>query len=404
MDGMKYGLHLINDEIHHRCFLVVRPAILLPRGCAFLFFWWCHYLPQWMIRLFPLRPADPFTIFLGIATMHLFPFLLAVFTRKASFRQAREVLSLSTRLQSSSVETIGERLPQSKYDALLDWIKEQEGSEIHPSIELRPSTLGDGYGAFVSSAVNEGDLLFAIPRSACVTLEIGMDDPECGPTYRKLIEKAGPGGNTVVLAGFLATERLRSLEYAEQMREKGESVCADSVFAPYLETLPWERGTNHQEHILFWNDEDVETLLAGTMAYSEAVSLRDEVEHAAKVLDGIVGKTVRTFRGEGGDTTGFKWPWEVTLESTSPPSPVKGLPEAVRGAFVSLLTRAFQDGDGDEEKLVPMLDLLQHSDAPNVSHIMRKSDGCVEVRARRDLQPNEELFNQYRSELEETMP
>jgi hypothetical protein len=70
------------------------------------------------------------------------------------------------------------------------------------------------------------------------------------------------------------------------------------------------------------------------------------------------------------------------------------------------LTRAFQDGDddeGDEEKLVPMLDLLQHG-VPNISHVMRKVDGCVEVRARRKLEAQEELLNQYRSELEESMP
>ena len=331
--------------------------------------------------------------------------ILFLLSRRHTDRLATTTTT-STRVFYSPLESIGEKLDQGKYDALLDWIKAQEGSQIHPSVSLRPSTLGDGYGAFVSSAVEEGELLFAIPRSACVTLEDGIEDPECGPAFRKLIEKAGPGGNTVVLAGFLAMERLRSLEYAEQMAEKGESDCADSSFGPYLNTLPWERGINNQEHILFWNKEDVDALLSGTMAYSEAVSLRDEVDLATRVLDGIVGNTVRTFRGENVDKSGFKWPWEVTIESTTPPGPVKGLSEAVTGAFVALLTRAFQDGDedGDEEKLVPMLDLLQHSDDPNISHVMRKEDGRVEVRARRALQPDEELLNQYRSELEETMP
>jgi hypothetical protein len=84
---------------------------------------------------------------------------------------------------------------------------------------------------------------------------------------------------------------------------------------------------------------------------------------------------------------------------------VEGLSEAVTGAFVSLLTRAFEDGDedGNEEKLVPMLDLLQHGD-PNVSHVMRKVDRFVEVRARKKLEAKEELLNQYRSEFEESMP
>ena len=84
--------------------------------------------------------------------------------------------------------------------------------------------------------------------------------------------------------------------------------------------------------------------------------------------------------------------------------PVEGLSEAVTGAMVSILTRSFQDGENDEEKLVPMLDMLQHSDEPNIRHVMRKIDGTVEVRARRDLKAGEELLNQYRSEEEETMP
>ena len=343
------------------------------------------------------------------------PILFVVFKRSAftidsSSTISRPLESMTTRtmtrLGSSPLDAIvsEEGLDQNKYDALLEWLRAQEGAEIHPAVELRPSTLGDGYGAFVGSAVQGGDLLFAIPRSACVTLEDGIEDPVCGPTYRKLIEKAGPGGNTVVMAGFLATERLRSLEHDRQKREKGQISCPDSLFGPYLDTLPWEQGTNNQEHILFWEKDDVDALLKGTMAYDEAISLRAEVDLATTVLDGIVGKTIRTFRGEGPDDSGFKWPWQVTLESTTPPGPVQGLPKAVTGAFVSLLTRSFQDGDEDGEKLVPLLDLLQHSDEPNVSHVMRSEDGRVEVRARRSLQPNEELLNQYRSELEESMP
>lgn len=330
--------------------------------------------------------------------------ILFVLSKQSGLHQ--DVPRISTRLclDSPSLETIGEKLDQSKYDALLEWLEAQDGSEIHPAVELRPSTLGDGYGAFVSSAVPEGDLLFAVPRSACVTLEDGTEDFTCGPAYRNLVEKAGPGGNTVVMAGFLATERLRSLEHTKQAQENGEITCANSPFGPYLETLPWDRGNNNQEHVLFWSSDEVDALLSGTMCYDEAVSLRAEVDLATKVLDGIVGKTIRAFRGKDSADSGFKWPWQATLESTTPRGPVKGLPEAVTGAFVSLLTRAFQDGDEDEEKLVPMLDLLQHSDEPNVSHVMRKEDGRVEVRARRQLQPNEELLNQYRSEMEESMP
>jgi hypothetical protein len=48
--------------------------------------------------------------------------------------------------------------------------------------------------------------------------------------------------------------------------------------------------------------------------------------------------------------------------------------------------------------------MLQHSDKPNVAHVMRKDDGTVEVRAKKTLKVGDELMNRYRSELEENMP
>jgi hypothetical protein len=51
-----------------------------------------------------------------------------------------------------------------------------------------------------------------------------------------------------------------------------------------------------------------------------------------------------------------------------------------------------------------MLDLLQHSDTPNISHAMRADTKAVQVRARRTLEAGEELLNQYRSEADEIMP
>ena len=47
---------------------------------------------------------------------------------------------------------------------------------------------------------------------------------------------------------------------------------------------------------------------------------------------------------------------------------------------------------------------IQHSDDPNIRHVMRKEDGTVEVTARRDLEAGEELFNQYRPEEEDPVP
>jgi SET domain len=293
----------------------------------------------------------------------------------------------------------------SKYEGLLQWLKQYPDAFVSDKIELKPSTRGGGYGTFVSKPVDAGELLLAIPRSACISLSDALNDPNCGPLFQALVEKAGPGGNTVVLAGFIAKERLLSVNPSSLEGTLAGSDSGSSRYGPYLETLPWERGVNNQEHVLYWSTEQVEQLLTGTMCYGEAVDLRREVALANKVLDTIIGR--RPIASQQ-----VLFPWQ---RDSSPPrqlQPVEGLSDAVKAAFVCLLTRAFQDeyndsnndDDDDEEKLVPLLDMLQHSDKPNVSHVMRKDNGMVEVRARQSLNAKDELLNQYRSEMEDTMP
>lgn len=145
-------------------------------------------------------------------------------------------------------------------------------------------------------------------------------------------------------------------------------------------------------------------LLPMAHANDESYNPYLQVELATRVLDGIVGPSIREHCGEAVKTErDFSWPWEATAAKEL--GPVEGFSEAVTGAFVTTLTRSFQDGDdNNEEKLVPLLDMLQHSDFPNVKHVMRKIDGTVELRARRDLEAGEELLNHYRAEAEETMP
>lgn len=307
-----------------------------------------------------------------------------------------------------------------KYDRLLSWL-ESKGATINRKVSLQPSNrVGGGYGAFVSEAADEGEVLFTIPRDACITLSDALNDKSCGTSLKQLIEKAGPGASTVALAGYVARERLKALhdqhlDAASDSSDRGEETQS---YAPYLETLPWGRGVNNQEHILFWTQDEIEEYLTGTMCYAEAVSLRQEVALATTVLNRIIGKSVREHRdgtsGSGtNDPSAFQWPWliaqEKAVERARLDEAVDGLPEAVTGAFVCLLTRSFQeDVDGNEqEKLVPLLDMLQHSDVPNVSHSTKggpEDYGTVVVIARRRIEAGEELLNQYRPELEESMP
>jgi hypothetical protein len=125
---------------------------------------------------------------------------------------------------------IGRSVPEEKYVQLLEWLRAND-AEINDKLELRASLQGDGYGAFITSPVEKDELLFTIPRKVCLTLQDATNDKDCGETFQKLIDVAGPGGNTVSMAGYMAKEYLLSQE---------ENL--DSFWKPYFQTLPWQRG------------------------------------------------------------------------------------------------------------------------------------------------------------------
>ncbi len=315
-----------------------------------------------------------------------------------------------------------------KYASFLEWLR-ASGATVHESLEIDKSSSA-GYGAFLLQDVQEGELLFSIPRNLCVTIEKATssndDDGTFGDGLSTIVEKAGPGGSTVAMAGYLAKEYiLMVLERRDP--SKATKSNSDSFWGPYMELLPWKRGINNQEHVLFWNDRKIEELLRGSMCYSEAKNLREEVALSITVLGPLLKRSVRMARGDlsTDPLERFKsmLPWEQFQNDNEDLNEIlddKLIGDAIKGAFVTLLTRSFaddsdetdstdaddadDDDDDDEysEKLVPLLDLLQHSDAPNVRHSVVGE--AVEVRARIPIPAGSELYNQYRSEEEESMP
>lgn len=183
--------------------------------------------------------------------------------------------SLETRRFSStdaSTTSYSSTVP-SKYTDLLKWL-ESQGAEINDKVTIQESSLGGGYGAVVLDDVVEDEVLFTVPRKACVTMDNVRQDIECGDAFKELIKKAGPGGNTVCMAGLLAKQYLMMKE-SEQ--DDNDYATTNILFGPYLATLPWQRGVNNQEHTLYWSDEDIESYLKGSLSYTEAKELRDEV-------------------------------------------------------------------------------------------------------------------------------
>lgn len=68
--------------------------------------------------------------------------------------------------------------------------------------------------------------------------------------------------------------------------------------------------------------------------------------------------------------------------------------EAIMGAFVCMFSRAFEDEVEKCMKLIPLLDMAQHSYDPNIDH-ESDGDGNVIVTALRDLKKGEELSITY---------
>ena len=261
------------------------------------------------------------------------------------------------------------------------------GAQIGP-VELGKSVSGAGYGAFVTEDVEEDEVLFTIPKLACIGLYTACGDEEVGTSLARLAAAGGNGGATVALAGFLAKEWL----------------ChgTEGEYGPYLAMLPWDaewppEGEQEQEHVLWWSESQIDSL-EGSDAFEDALGLREEVALACKVCKGLIGKAVR----EGYKASG-KNLWDIWTADDD-------IDRAVRGAFVSILSRAFAQGsEGGEEggeaegedpaatrRLVPLLDMLQHAADPNVRYgSTPDGDGSVVVKAKRALKAGEELVNCY---------
>ena len=155
------------------------------------------------------------------------------------------------------------------------------GAQIGP-ITLAKSKSGAGNGAFVTQDVEEDEVLFTVPKAACVGLYTACGDEEVGDSLAQIAVR-GQGGATVALAGFLSKEWLC----------RGEA----GPYGPYLAMLPWEadwppEGEQEQEHVLWWSEGQIDTL-EGCDAFEDAVGLREEVALAARVCKSILGKSVR---------------------------------------------------------------------------------------------------------------
>jgi hypothetical protein len=199
--------------------------------------------------------------------------------------------------------------------ALLSWLRAQPGGAVGP-LQVGTSKLGLGSGCFASQALVHGERLLAIPASAIIDLQAGS-------IYESF---ARDEGDRAALAAVLARQHLGD---------------RSSRFAPYMAVLP--QRSQSDTHVLWWHASEVE-LLTGT-ARQEYDSLDTEVREVSHTLR----KTLLAA--------------EVRLHGR------RAVNEAVRAAYVSVLSRSFHIDTaerGEVQAMVPVLDLLQHSPRPSV--------------------------------------
>jgi hypothetical protein len=222
--------------------------------------------------------------------------------------------------------------------ALLKWLNE-EGGYFHPQLEMRrldPSDPTSFFGMFAKGDIAKDELLFRIPRS--MILDSGEEDPDAGGT------ESSP----------LTCSTARNL--AEQFRLKDKS-----KYAPYINYL-------------------MDTQSPGTIPSGWS-------ESAQSLLERLLGDSEGDFDLQqllGGDP--FLWldEWYESCDGSDDP-----LDEF---AALLVIQRSWDD------ILVPMLDMLSHRNGKwlNIKHsdVFDKSND-VEVRAKRDIQKNEQIYSTY---------
>ena len=206
-------------------------------------------------------------------------------------------------------------------NALLDWVIGL-GGRVGP-VSVRPSACGDGNGLYLSRNVSAGEFLFAVPRSATISLPDALEHPSYGDTlanaWSDLIRE-----NKVEQLGMMHDAALAGL-LAYEMLDGG----VEGRWQAYLDMLPKAKS---QGHMLWWRPEEV-ALLEGTSVHEECVTLRQTVADASALLSENILKGSVEAHGQS------------------------AVDDAIVAAYVTLTSHGFDENFGNI--LIPLLDLLQ---------------------------------------------
>jgi len=146
------------------------------------------------------------------------------------------------------------------------WLKDEHKVDLS-NADIRESPL-EGLGVFVDKDLSKGDVLFEVPKSACIYPELVFNDRQLGKTMKQLAKQAGDGIEVIALATYLSREKMMGTQ---------------STYQPYIEILPWDTSL----HPLLWTVPEVE-LLQGTYAYDQVQEFRDQVEAATELFEPVL--------------------------------------------------------------------------------------------------------------------
>ncbi|KAL3938482.1 MAG: hypothetical protein SGBAC_006616 [Bacillariaceae sp.] len=267
-------------------------------------------------------------------------------------------------------------------ERLVKWAAEPPDDETSEApVTIGPSTIGAGNGLFVTRSLKRNEHIMTIPHDKIISVENAWEDESLGPEFRYLTDVGGPGAKLATLAGFVAKEACGQIDGIFELND--DSDRTSSYWQEYLDCLPWR-----DDHPLWWSDEETNRLLKGSVIEEEVRSTRIQVSNAIENVKALFWNHWISDKAEADDSY---------MEAGE----TEAAEIAVRSAFCMLLSRAFEDQETDCMKLVPLLDMTQHSDEgdENISHSTHPTTGNIRVTAKRDLDAGEELFTCYSTTL-----
>uniref|UniRef100_UPI00398E6B01 N-lysine methyltransferase setd6 isoform X1 n=1 Tax=Pristiophorus japonicus TaxID=55135 RepID=UPI00398E6B01 len=240
----------------------------------------------------------------------------------------------------------------------LDWCR-QSGLELSPKVYVsKEGTVAD-YGLVAKDEIEEGELLFSVPRSALLSQHT--------TTIRDLLKKEEAALESQ--SGWVPL--LLSMMF--------EITSGESRWKPYLSLWP---GFSTLHHPMFWSEEERNRLLLGT---GVALAVEKDLLNIEEEYNSIV----LPFMKSHPDTF----------------DPRKHTLDLYKKLVAFIMAYSFQEpledeeDDDDDEKapnppmMVPMADILNHVANHNAN--LEFTPECLKMVSIRKISKGEEIFNTY---------